>query len=178
MPRQNPILWCFHLLEGVTIVGALCLLVTQVLPLLLVPSSEIIERIGFLSLALKIYLSLFCFLIIGTEFNVAFVQRSPLLSTFSSRGFLYSFLGLICVEEAYSERVKDLIAHGREEFHVGWQAIFMQISSWFMLAVGCMYMLLGVCCMKRHRDRMEAREKEEWREYRNAMKEWKAKYEK
>lgn len=176
VPRQNPCLWLFHLLEGIAIVTDLCLFTTQILPLFLV--ENIGKDIGILSLALKVYIAFFCILFISTEVNIPipFIQYSQLLQSYLSRGILYSFVGLICVEESYSERVKDILAHNKDSFHVGWPAIFMQLSSWFMLAVGLTYMLLGVCCLKRMRDRMKAKEIEDWREYRKNLKEWKRKY--
>ena len=86
-----------------------------------------------------------------------------------------SFVGLICVEEAYSERIRDIVSR-KDEFHVGWAAIFMQISSWLMLAMGVLYMLLGICCLKHLKDKMRDDEREAWRNYRRDMKQWKELY--
>lgn len=176
MPRYNPCLWIFHLLEGVAVVTALCLLTTQVLPLFMVPRAQIMDDIGVLSLALKVYISMFCFMfiIVETDLPVPLIRSSPLLQTYTSRGFIYSFLGLICVEESYSERVKDILAHGKDSFHVGWAAIFMQISSWVMLSIGVIYMMLGVCCLKRLRDRLKQQEIDAWKKYREETRAWKA----
>jgi hypothetical protein len=89
-------------------------------------------------------------------------------------GFLYSFLGLSCLEEAYSERVNDMVAHAKDQFHVSWFSLFMQISSWMMVGLGAIYMLLGVCCMKNLRDRMVKDYRERWEVYRDAMEVYKA----
>jgi hypothetical protein len=174
VPPQNPCLWLFHMLEGIAIATDICLFATQILPLFLVHNIDI----GVLSLALKVYIAFFCILFVSTEVNIPipFIQSSQLLQSYLSRGILYSFVGLICVEESYSERVKDILAHNKDSFHVGWPAIFMQLSSWFMLAVGLTYMLLGICCLKGMRDRMKANEIEAWREYHKNLKEWKSKY--
>jgi hypothetical protein len=139
-PNQNLCLWLFHLLEGITGVSAVCLLTTQLIPLLMVRASEIVVRIGALALALKVYVTIFCILILLVECDlpIPIVRDSPLFQAYLSRGFFYSFMGLICVQEAYSERVKDIVAHRRDAFHVGWAPIFMQISSWLMVAVGCL----------------------------------------
>jgi len=174
-PGQNPCLWLFHWLEGVSTVAAFCLLVTQILPFFLVRFRDIPQRIGVLNMALKVYISLFCVLFIfnETEAPVPLVRRSALLKPFFSRGFLYSFLGLICVEEAYSERVKDIVSHAAsDEFHVGWAAIFMEVTSWLMLSCGVVYLLLGMCCMKGLRDRIKQNEIDAWKKYREEMKEW------
>jgi hypothetical protein len=134
-PHHNPCLWLFHLLEGIAVVASCCLLTTQILPLLFIPFHDIANQIGVLNMALRIYIALFCILFALTELSVPIIRNSPLLTTYLSRGFLYSFVGLICVEEAYSERVTDIIKHSRE-IHVGWAAIFMEVSSWCMLATG------------------------------------------
>jgi predicted membrane protein len=86
-----------------------------------------------------------------------------------SRGFLYSFIGLSALEEAYSERVLDMIAHAKDQFHVSWFSLFIQISSWMMLALGIIYMLIGLCCLKTLRDKVKAENKEKWETYREAM---------
>jgi len=62
---------------------------------------------------------------------------------------LYSFIGLIGMEEAYSSRVQDLVEHANDKFHVSWVPLFMQISSWVMFVTGCVYMLMGVLCLQR-----------------------------
>lgn len=172
IPPQNPCLWCFHLLEGITVVSSLCLVISQILPLFMFS----LGQIGVLNLALKVYISLFCIMCMANEVEVPILKRFGLLQTYPGRGFFYSFMGLICVEEAYSERVKDMVAHQLDTFHVGWAAIFMQITSWLMLAVGVLYMLLGLCCMKRVKDRMNENERNAWKTYRDSLKEWKKKY--
>lgn len=40
-------------------------------------------------------------------------------------------------------------------------------------AIGVLYMLMGVCCLQGLRDKLKANEKEEWKKYREAMKNWK-----
>jgi hypothetical protein len=181
MPNDRPILWLFHLLQGVAVIAALCLLVTQAIPIILSGFTSYQVEITFLSLALKAYISLFCitFILVESNLPIPFLRTSELLQAFISRGFIYSFLGLICVEEAYSERVRDIVSRDivnhssrTDEFHIGWLSIFMQISSWFMLGVGAFYMLLGVFCLRGLRDRMQRQENEDWKKYREDLKVW------
>jgi len=178
LPRQNPCLWLFHLLQGITVTSSLCLLTTQILPLVLISAHDIPNKFGVSSLALRAYISLFCILFILTEADVPvpLVQHSNLLQRYASRGFLYSFLGLVCVEQSYSERVKQIVETGGDEknlAHVEWAAIFMQLSSWVMLGIGILYLLMGVCCLKRLRDKLKQQERDAWTKYRQAMKVWK-----
>jgi hypothetical protein len=205
-PNQNACLWMFHLLEGVAITAAICLLCTQIIPFLHVlqdsssssnnnnnnsstattmnrsrNSTTAQVTMGVLTLALRGYITLFCLLFIATELGTPWVHRTlPLLQYYLSRGFLYSFLGLICAEEAYSERVKELIASNSNTNalqHVGWASIFMEVSSWFMLAIGIIYMMLGICCCKRLRDHHQQKENEARKKYKLDMIEWKRNYE-
>jgi hypothetical protein len=73
------------------------------------------------------------------------------------------------LEEAYSERVEDMIAHAKDQFHVSWISLFMQISAWALLAIGGVYMLLGLCCLHALRKRVYRNHKVKWETYREAM---------
>jgi len=53
----------------------------------------------------------------------------------------------------------------------------MQISSWLMLGNGILYMLMGICCLKRQKDRLREEEIEAWKNYRKEIKEWRELYE-
>jgi hypothetical protein len=176
-PGQNACLWLFHLLEGIAVTASLCLMVTQLVPVLLVKSSSS-SSIGILSLALRVYITIFCLLFICTETQlpIPVVRQSQLLQTYASRGFLYSFIGLICVEEAYSERVKGIVSHVDDSFHIGWASVFMEVSSWLMLSTGALYAFLGLFCCKRLRDRMKQKEIEAWKRYKEDMAAWKQRF--
>ena len=178
VPPQNPCLWLFHLLQGIGVVASVMLWTTQVIPLFL-SRGNVVAQVGWANLALKGYISAFCvvFMAVESDMPIPFLLQSNLLQRYFSRGFLYSFLCLICVQEAYSERIRDIVHKGQQSNReVGWAAIFMQLSSWLMLGVGTLYMLMGLCCLKRVRDRMKEKEQNEWKEYRAAMKEWKDLY--
>jgi hypothetical protein len=178
VPGVNPCLWLFHTLQGVGVLASLMLCVTQVIPLVFA-RGDVLDRVGPASVALKAYISSFCavFVAVETDLPVPILRDSNLFQGYFSRGFLYSFLGLICLEEAYSERVRDIVRKSQSSVdRVGWAPIFMQLSSWLMLAVGCVYMLMGICCLKRLRDRLKEKEQQEWKEYREAIKRWKEVY--
>ena len=174
MPRYNPCLWLFHLLEGVTAVVCACLFVTQILPFFVLRFRDI----GLLATMLKIYIALFSLLFVLTETGapVPILRHSPLLQPYASRGFLYSFLGLIGVQEAYSERVRDVMkAHG-DEFHISWAPLFLQVTAWLVLSSGVVYLVLGICCLQRVRDRLHQNELDAWRQYRVDLREWQQRF--
>jgi hypothetical protein len=187
IPHQNACLWLFHLLEGVAVAAAIALMATQLLPFILPPNSSSrngsstaqVITMGVLTIALRGYITLFCVLCIMTELGMSWVHRTlPLLQFYLSRGFLYSFLGLMCAEEAYSERVKEIALTTSAAWqHLGWASIFMEVSAWCMLAIGIVYMLLGVCCCKRVRDHYQQIERDAWKKYKEDLIEWKRQWE-
>ena len=190
-PTYNACLYLFHLLEGIAITAAMALLVTQIMPFILVQVDTTKKQqeetntmtMNVLTIALRFYVSLFCCLFIMTELGTSFVHKTlPLLQHYSSRGFLYSFLGLICAEEAYSERIKEtlsLSSNGATNIqHIGWASIFMEVSSWFMLGIGIVYMLLGMCCCKRLRDHYKQKEIDVWKQYKIDLQTWNRQYRK
>lgn len=169
VPPQNPCLWLFHLLQGVAALTSVFLLISQVLPFMMG------SNVGVLSAILKIYVMLIClaFVVVEAELPVPIMRKSMLLTAFFSRGFIYSFIALVCTTEAYSERVDDQIAHSSQRFYIGWSPIFMQVSSWMMFAIGAVYMMLGMCCLRGWRDKMKQKEKDDWHQYRQDLKAWK-----
>lgn len=90
-----------------------------------------------------------------------------------SRGFLYSLVGIISVQEANNERTQSMFAHSESPVHVLWLAIFMSISSWMMFGTGLLYFAMGLVCLKGVRDRMQQKESSDWRAYREELAEWK-----
>jgi len=168
IPTPNMLLAVFFFLEGCGILSSLALLATQIIPIWLLT----IKQMGLLPFLLKIYVSLFCILFMTVESDppIQALKNAAFLRGYLFRGFLYSFVGLSCAEEAYSERVKDMLSHAKDTFHVAWLSLFIDISSWVMIGLGAIYMLLGICCMKGVRDRMKTDYKKRWKTYREHMK--------
>eukprot|EP00544_Gedaniella_sp_CCMP2646_P004728 CAMPEP_0202481106 /NCGR_PEP_ID=MMETSP1361-20130828/831_1 /ASSEMBLY_ACC=CAM_ASM_000849 /TAXON_ID=210615 /ORGANISM="Staurosira complex sp., Strain CCMP2646" /LENGTH=279 /DNA_ID=CAMNT_0049108599 /DNA_START=97 /DNA_END=936 /DNA_ORIENTATION=+ len=162
-PHRPCCLHIFIFIEIVAILASLNLLITEIIPIIIAPPS----KIGYLSLALRCYLSCFCLVFISVELEipVPFIKDSQIFNNWISRGFLYSFVGLIGMEEAYSSRVEDLVGNANDKFHVAWVPMFMQITSWIMFAVGCCYMVLGICCLRRLRDKLRDSFHERVKEY-------------
>jgi hypothetical protein len=190
-PKIDPCLWVFHFVEGLTAISALFLLLTQIAPVLLLKKeTESLQQqqhggggggdnahpLSLTAIVERLYLTIFCLLVIVTESSapIPIVRDSQILQNYCSRGFLYSFIGIICLEEAYSERVKGLLANvaNVDGFHIAWAALFMEFSAWLMLAMGMLYMVLGILCLKLLRDRMVEREKKHWKTFRQELAEW------
>ena len=80
------------------------------------------------------------------------VMRGLPTKNWLMRGWIYSFLGLVGMEEAYS----NLVA-GDSENIIGSDliSVFVQLSSWGMVIVGCGYFLMGLLCLRGLKDRVE-----------------------
>mmetsp|Transcript_34544 Transcript_34544/g.83755 ORF Transcript_34544/g.83755 Transcript_34544/m.83755 type:complete len:250 (-) Transcript_34544:3159-3908(-) len=167
-PQKNIILYAFHGIESFAIFCCITLMATQLFPMIFFPASEI--NTG--GIVLKFYISIFCIVFVMVEYDapVPFLKDSKILQNYFSRGFVYSFLGVSALEEAYSERVQDTVGHQSDEFHVAWLGVFMQVTAWMMFGVGVLYMLLGLCCMKKLRDKLQQNDRQKWREFREAKK--------
>lgn len=163
-PMKNCFLHFFHWFEALAIMSCIGILTTQLIPLVVVP----LQQLGFLQTVLRVYVSLFTVIFILIELRVpwGFLQKAHLLQTYFSRGLLYTFLGVIGMEEAYSGRIDDMVHHASSDFHVAWAPLFMQISSWFVFVIGCAYMLLGLCCMQLVRDNLDQKHKKQVEEFR------------
>ena len=96
-----------------------------------------------------------------------------MLQNFFSRGLIYSFIGLICVEEVYNKCISNILMTGAV-INSPWAAVFMQLSSFSMVGVGASYLLFGICCLHRLRDRMEEKNRENWKKYKEDLQQWKS----
>ena len=80
--------------------------------------------------------------------------QSKLIQNWISRGFLYTFLGVVQIEQ-YTAMILNgsLDSEKSIRFHmltwtVEWTSVFIQISSWWMIGTGCLYFVLGVFCLQ------------------------------
>ena len=70
------------------------------------------------------------------------------------RGWLYSFLGLVGMEEAYAVLVSDSSTSNILASDL--VSIFIQMSSWGMVAIGVLYFALGLLCMRSLKEKVRA----------------------
>lgn len=88
------------------------------------------------------------------------------------RGFLYSFIGLIGMEQDIAIKVTDIAAGATSvlgpDYATLFATLFMSITTWMMIGVGILYTVLGVLCMQGWYERLE-------KEHREKVKEWKRK---
>lgn len=164
-PHPNPCIVFFYLVSFLAIMESLCLLATQIIPIV-----TAYPNVDYLFVALRCYVSGFCIVFILVELNVPvpFLQNNKAFQDFISRGFLYSFNGLVGLEQAYNARVEDISKHASSKYHIGWIPLFMQLSSWAMVTIGHFYILMGLLCMKQLRDRLKEEYQNHLDEYHRA----------
>mmetsp|Transcript_42068 Transcript_42068/g.127609 ORF Transcript_42068/g.127609 Transcript_42068/m.127609 type:complete len:292 (-) Transcript_42068:229-1104(-) len=151
MPRRSCCHVIFVVVNAVALLSCLCMALSQVLPLIFVP-------LPLLQAALRGYLTFFCviFCIAELEIPFPFIRSSQSLHDFKSKGFLFTFVAVVSMEQIVAsdvgERLDELLApYGSELGAVA--RVFIDVSCWLMLSVGLLYLLLGLLCMKRVRDR-------------------------
>lgn len=130
----------------VAIVALLCMAAAQI-------SLLTKKDVAFLQVSLRFYIVVFCLLFVLVETDAPrAVMRGLPTKNWLMRGWIYSFLGLVGMEEAYS----NLVA-GDSENIIGSDliSVFVQLSSWGMVIVGCGYFLMGLLCLRGLKDRVE-----------------------
>jgi len=174
-PTRHWIVRIFFTVENIAITTNLALLVSQALPLVVLPWGE--SEPGYL--ALKIYLCVFALLFLCVEIDhpaIPFLRKASFLKTYVSRGFLYTFFALVCFDEANSEKAyKALEEKNKKEasiFQVSWYALINQIAAASLLAIGLLYVLMGILCLQRVRNRYVYDDRQKRMAYRDALDTW------
>uniref|UniRef100_A0A7S1ZNF7 Uncharacterized protein n=1 Tax=Trieres chinensis TaxID=1514140 RepID=A0A7S1ZNF7_TRICV len=110
----------------------------------------------FLPQLLRIYIFIFSslFVFMELEWPVWLVRNIAGTSNWILRGMIYSFMGLVGMEQSTAVLAK-------EPFHQLFVSLFIRISSWALVVMGGIYFVMGVLCMKGLRDKVrdEYREK-------------------
>lgn len=172
-PKRKWPVKLFFIIEIYAVVTCLILLISQFLPIILVPLKSFDRG----HLALKVYIMIFSLIFIIVEIDhpfFTFIQGAAFLQNYSSRGFLYSFFGLI----VYSETAGDLLANsgnidtGTSMFDISWWAVSNCVAAFSMISLGVLYFLLGLFCLQRVRDKCVYEDRLIWKAYQQAMDEF------
>ncbi len=91
------------------------------------------------------------------------------------RGFVYSFIGLIGLEQDLAIKVEDIAAGTNSVFgpDVGtlFAMLFVSITTWIVIGVGIVYTVLGLLCLQGWYERMEKDHTEKIIEWKRKKKE-------
>ena len=115
------------------------------------------------------YLAIFYFIFVLIESRVL---RGLAYSNWILRGFIYSFIGLIGLEQDLAMKVEDIAAGTTSVFgpDIGtlFAMLFVSITTWIIIGVGALYAVLGLLCLQRWNERME-------KDHTEKVNEWKRK---
>ncbi|VEU45080.1 unnamed protein product [Pseudo-nitzschia multistriata] len=173
-PPQNYCVKIFSTITVFALVTNLSMIVSQVLPMFLYPLDDFEPSL----LALKIYMCVFAIIFIVVEVDndsVPFFRDAVFLKTYSTRGFLYTFFGLVCFELAHSEETQKMIEESKRKyatFDVAWFALIDTIAAWELISLGILYFLMGILCLQNIPDRWVREERRIWKKYREEAKRW------
>lgn len=102
---------------------------------------------NWIQVILRVYVITFCVMFILAELQVQyFLKHVQAFKNWFHRGFLYSFMGVISMEESVAslgQQFPEL--PGFMEYMV---SLLLRICSIAMFAIGVLYMLMGVLCLR------------------------------
>lgn len=172
-PQKSICHLLFDSVRYLAIIASSMMLLMQLVPLYILKSES-----TWLQIAVRSYLAIFCLFFILTESNIPILR--DLLSKFAHsnwilRGFLYSFIGLISMEQDLAIKVAD-IAAGTTSSVLGptysklFASLFMDITTWTMISVGILYFVLGLLCMQQWYEKLSKNHDQKVREYKQKKK--------
>ena len=172
-PQKSICHLLFDSVRYLAIIASSMMLLMQLVPLYILKSES-----TWLQIAVRSYLAIFCLFFILTESNIPILR--DLLSKFAHsnwilRGFLYSFIGLIGIEQNLAIKVAD-IAAGATNSVLGptyeklFESLFMDITTWTMISVGILYFVLGLLCMQQWYEKLSKNHNQKVREYKQKKK--------
>ena len=105
------------------------------------------KHLPFLQFSLRLYILIFClvFLLVELDWPPQIMRNLP-TSNWLMRGWIYSFLGLVGMEEAFAVLVSD--SSTSNILGSDLISIFVQLSSWGMVVIGVLYFVLGLLFMR------------------------------
>eukprot|EP00565_Helicotheca_tamesis_P002678 CAMPEP_0185731530 /NCGR_PEP_ID=MMETSP1171-20130828/13188_1 /TAXON_ID=374046 /ORGANISM="Helicotheca tamensis, Strain CCMP826" /LENGTH=225 /DNA_ID=CAMNT_0028400813 /DNA_START=25 /DNA_END=702 /DNA_ORIENTATION=- len=151
----------FLLICVVSIIVNICMLLSQIWATMIFGSKNV-------EAALRAYVGCFdiVYIIVELEWMLdkEWITKFPLMANWIIRGIVFSFLGLIGMEQSIAIRVDMLHLDHVASTKLQAASLFLHIASYFMTCMGGFYFCMGVACMKEFRDtcrRIEKEEKEE-----------------
>jgi hypothetical protein len=155
IPRRNCCHSIFIFVQIIASLANLCMILVQVIPIIacqLIPLQEVV----------RVYMSVFCFFNLLTELEL--VKGA---SNWMVRGIFYTFIGVVTLEQREAMIATGLVhkPSPSDYWKTMWASLIIEIASWWVIASGCLYFILGLFCMKGIRDRVRD-------QYQDRLKEW------
>jgi cation transport ATPase len=149
-PHRRKIHKLFFFISVVAMIAALSMATGQIVGL-------VYKKLGPIQWVLRGYVIALCFLVLFNELEMSKLAReNMILHNWVCRGLLYSFIGVIGLEENDTYVYKDDPPLGS-----GSAKYFMQAVSWIIVGVGAVYFVMGLLCIQRQYEfeRVEFKEK-------------------
>jgi len=158
IPEISDCASCCHMffvsLRTIGCVSLICLATSQVL--------LIMGRSDFLKNILRIDIIVFSLIFILVEIDgpAWLMKRITGVKHFVMRGYLYTYFGLVGMEESATAIENETYYQLHEQLTGTVASMFIQISSWALIVLGALYILLGLCCMEGVSKRLREKYKE------------------
>lgn len=134
---------CFMFFASVTTLSIIVLACMSISQIILLSK----KHLPFLQFSLRLYILIFCliFLLVELDWPPQIMRNLP-TNNWLMRGWIYSFLGLVGMEEAFAVLVSD--SSTSNILGSDLISIFVQLSSWGMVVIGVVYFVLGLLFMR------------------------------
>lgn len=137
-PTRKPLHKLFKLLNLITVCAALMMALGQCV-------GFFFEDLGMIDCVLRVYVLLFCLLVILNETDFFSLTRdSKLLRIWITRGALYGFIGVL----GLSEHAASSAARHKDYVHRETAMHFIMVIAWVMAGIGLLYVAMGVMCLQ------------------------------
>ena len=169
-PKKTPLHVLFDILRYLAIISSAAIFFTQLLPIVWLRNEKIITGLQYF---VRIYLMIFCVSFVLLESRIPLLRRLtfPAHDNWILRGFMYTFIGIIGMEQDVAIKVEE-IASGSHLLGPDYGSLLASLSisvtTWIMVGVGVLYMILGMMCLQNLYERMET-------DYNSKLNEWKNK---
>ena len=137
-PKRNTVHRLFRLVSLVTAICACLMALGQIIGMTF-------DHIDTISYVLRSYVIALCVLVVMVEAEfTSFVRNSSILRYWVTRGLLYSFVGVIGIQQ--NNHVTD--QNPGETAQDTASLRFIRLVAWLMVGSGVVYFFMGVLCMQ------------------------------
>jgi len=144
----------FMVFSGTATVVSLLMFGTQIASCLVIPNEHFVQYL------LRVYVMVLCVAFVLAECQVGFfLRRVPAFASWFHRGFLYSLVGVVVMEESFATIGQAFPQLPTAEFHL--VSVLLQVVSTAMFSIGVLYMVMGIFCLKGVWEDLQERYREE-----------------
>jgi hypothetical protein len=142
-PPRSCLYTVFVIFSALAVLVTGMMVLSQILNVAILKSTKgaIIQQI------LRVYVLVFCTMFILAELQFEqFLRLVPPMKNWIYRGFLYSFVGIIGIEESYAALAEKY--PNKPNIQEEMASLFLRITSYAMFIIGFLYIAMGLLCLK------------------------------